>query len=92
MAGSLRGNARLFRAKLVLSPGCPLCGAPKEDQEHMFQGCPNTNEVRKPYCHAIAKIVDDLWINESSEFYDTHEQARIRKQLKDVIQNDVTFS
>ncbi len=59
IAGSLRGGARLFRAKLAKTQACTLCGFHYEDQEHIFQACEATEEVRTPYVKAMLEIADE---------------------------------
>ncbi len=59
IAGSLRGGARLFRAKLAKTQACTLCGFHYEDQEHIFQSCEATAEVRTPFVEAMLEIAND---------------------------------
>ncbi len=63
IAGSLRGGARLFRAGLAKSQACTLCGFHDEDQEHIFQACETTEEVRKPFVKAMLEIADESIYN-----------------------------
>ncbi len=45
IAGSIRGAARLWQAKMLSSPNCPLCGAQQEDQNHTFWQCKATVHI-----------------------------------------------
>ena len=51
-----------------------MCGAPKEDQEHIFHQCPNLEEIRKPYRETMQAVVQ--------------ESAYTRQALEDLIPND----
>ena len=46
-AGGMNSSSLLFRAKLVSSPTCPLCGAGVEDDQHLFWACPCTEKARE---------------------------------------------
>ena len=63
LAGSIRGNARLQHSHGIMAT-C-MCGAPKEDQEHIFHQCPNLEEVRKPYREAIQAVVQVIVRNKT---------------------------
>lgn len=39
-------NYKAFKAKYIESSACPLCGAPKADQEHITTFCSKLNDVR----------------------------------------------
>ena len=47
-AGGMNSSLLLYRSRLVNTPTCPLCGAEKEDDQHLFWECPLTEAAREP--------------------------------------------
>ena len=54
MAGSIRPNARSAHSHGVKP--CCRCGADKEDVQHVFNQCPDHNQIRQKYDDAIQKV------------------------------------
>ena len=66
--GCSKLNSHLFALHVIDSPAC-ICGFNNEDSEHFLLYCPLYADIRQPFLHLLATLIDNRHLNTETLLY-----------------------